>query len=86
MAIETERTQWPPGCPGKERQLRLRRTIRLFRIIALLQEDYYRTPAELCKELEISRRTLQRDIALLRRYGVDIQGHPGRYRLVGPRW
>jgi len=72
--------------PGEERHLRLLHTIRLFRIIALLQEHYYRTPAELCKELGISRRTLQRDIALLRRYGVDIEGSPGQYRLVGPRW
>jgi len=71
---------------GKERQLRYHHWVRLLRIVGLLQSRYYRTPAELCVELEVSRRTLQRDIALLRRYGVDIEGAPGLYRLAKPRW
>lgn len=71
---------------GKDRQLKYHHWVRLLRIIALLQLRYFQAPETLCKELEVSRRTLQRDIALLRTHGVKISGAPGRYGLIGPRW
>ncbi len=71
---------------GEYRQLRYHHWVRLLRIVSLLQKDYVYTPAKLCEELQVSLRTLQRDIALLRSLGVKVSSGPGRYWMRGPRW
>ncbi len=60
----------------------MRRADRLFQIVQLLRRDRISTAAKLAAELEISERTLYRDIADLMASGVPIEGEAGvGYRL-----
>ena len=55
----------------------MRRADRLFRIVQLLRSGRLQTGAQLAAKLEISLRTLYRDIADLQASGVLIEGEPG---------
>lgn len=55
----------------------MRRADRLFQIVQLLRRDRISTAARLAKELEISERTLYRDIADLMASGVPIESEAG---------
>ncbi|MBS1815180.1 MAG: YafY family transcriptional regulator [Acidobacteria bacterium] len=55
----------------------MRRADRLFRIVQLLRSGRFATGAQLAAKLEISVRTLYRDIADLQASGVLIEGEPG---------
>lgn len=60
----------------------MRRADRLFQIVQLLRRDHISTAARLARELEISERTLYRDIADLMASGVPIESEAGvGYRL-----
>ncbi|MFE0690054.1 helix-turn-helix transcriptional regulator [Streptomyces xiamenensis] len=62
------------------------RAARLMRVVLLLQSRRTMTAAELAAELEVSERTVQRDIASLSEAGVPVyadRGRSGGYRLVG---
>ena len=60
----------------------MRRADRLFQIVRLLQDRRFLTGAELAEALEVSVRTVYRDIAALQASGVPIEGAPGvGYRL-----
>ena len=60
----------------------MRRADRLFQIVQLLRRDRISTAAKLAAELEISERTLYRDIADLMASGVPIESEAGvGYRL-----
>jgi predicted DNA-binding transcriptional regulator YafY len=61
---------------------RMRRADRLFQLVQLLRMRRFRTAAELAEELEISSRTVYRDVSDLIGSGVPIEGEPGvGYRL-----
>ncbi len=61
----------------------MRRADRLFRIIGLLRSDRAVTACELAEELEVSRRTIYRDMQDLSLSGVPIQSEAGvGYRLL----
>ncbi|MBP1771463.1 MAG: DNA-binding protein [Holophagaceae bacterium] len=55
----------------------MRRADRLFQIVQLLRRDRISTAAKLARELEISERTLYRDIAHLMASGVPIESEAG---------
>lgn len=55
----------------------MRRADRLFRIVQLLRSGRMTTGAQLAAKLEVSTRTLYRDIADLQASGVLIEGEPG---------
>ncbi|MET2716732.1 YafY family protein [Streptomyces harbinensis] len=62
------------------------RAARLMRVVLLLQNRRSMTAAELAAELEVSERTVQRDIASLSEAGVPVyadRGRSGGYRLIG---
>jgi predicted DNA-binding transcriptional regulator YafY len=60
----------------------MRRADRLFQIVQLLRRDHISTAARLAAELEVSERTLYRDIADLMASGVPIESEAGvGYRL-----
>lgn len=60
----------------------MRRADRLFQIVQLLRRDHISTAARLASELEVSERTLYRDIADLMASGVPIESEAGvGYRL-----
>ncbi|MFB4196786.1 helix-turn-helix transcriptional regulator [Streptomyces carpaticus] len=62
------------------------RAARLMRVVLLLQTRRSMTAAELAAELEVSERTVQRDIASLSEAGVPVyadRGRSGGYRLIG---
>lgn len=60
----------------------MRRADRLFQIVQLLRRDHITTAARLAVELEISERTLYRDVADLMASGVPIESEAGvGYRL-----
>src|SRR5512138_1707870 len=60
----------------------MRRADRLFRLVGLLQRRRTTTAASLAERLEVSERTVYRDIADLAASGVPIQGEAGvGYRL-----
>lgn len=58
---------------------------RLLKIIALLLPRNYCRHKELAKELGVSTRTLQRDIASLRERGINILQKRGGYRCPSKR-
>ena len=61
----------------------MRRADRLFHLVQLLRLRRFRTAAELAAELEVSQRTVYRDVADLIGTGVPIEGEPGvGYRLL----
>jgi len=61
----------------------LRRADRLFRLVQLLRVRGFRTAATLAQELEVSARTVYRDVADLIASGVPIDGEAGvGYRLL----
>ncbi len=61
----------------------MRRADRLFQIVGLLSHDRVITAHELAEELEVSRRTIYRDIRDLSLSGVPIEGEAGvGYRLL----
>ncbi|MCL4242756.1 MAG: HTH domain-containing protein, partial [Dehalococcoidia bacterium] len=55
----------------------MRRADRLFQIIQLLRRRHVLTAATMAEELEVSERTVYRDIADLVRSGVPIAGEAG---------
>jgi predicted DNA-binding transcriptional regulator YafY len=55
----------------------MRRADRLFRIVSLLRSGRLLTGAQLAERLQISARTLYRDVADLQRTGTPIQGEAG---------
>lgn len=60
----------------------MRRADRLFQIVQLLRVRRFATAADLADELEVSVRTIYRDIAALSRSGVPVEGEAGvGYRL-----
>ena len=60
----------------------MRRADRLFRIIQLLRRKRVATAAWLAQELEVSERTVYRDLSDLTASGTPIDGEPGvGYRL-----
>lgn len=59
---------------------------RLLRLIALLQRGHYVSTDRLCEELQVSERTIQRDIRALRSRGVEIDSTWHKYRLVRSAW
>jgi predicted DNA-binding transcriptional regulator YafY len=60
----------------------MRRADRLFQLVQLLRSRRLRTAADLAAELEVSSRTVYRDVADLVGNGVPIEGEPGvGYRL-----
>ena len=62
----------------------MRRADRLFRIVQLLRGRQLSTAAWLAEKLEVSARTVYRDVADLQAQGVPIDGEAGvGYRLVG---
>lgn len=61
---------------------RMRRADRLFQIVQILQHRRLTTAAQLAERLEVSERTVYRDVADLGRSGVPIEGEAGvGYRL-----
>ncbi len=61
----------------------MRRADRLFRLIQLLRHDRVTTARDLAMELEVSERTIYRDVQDLSLSGVPIQGEAGvGYRLM----
>jgi predicted DNA-binding transcriptional regulator YafY len=60
----------------------MRRADRLFRLVQILRRDRISTAFRLAAEMEVSKRTLYRDIADLMASGVPIESEPGvGYRL-----
>ncbi|MCX2967711.1 MULTISPECIES: helix-turn-helix transcriptional regulator [Streptomyces] len=62
------------------------RAARLIRLVLLLQNRRTMTAAELAAELEVSERTVVRDVAALGEAGVPVyaeRGRAGGYRLIG---
>jgi predicted DNA-binding transcriptional regulator YafY len=55
----------------------MRRADRLFRIVQLLRSGRFLSGAQLAKRLEVSLRTIYRDIADLQSSGVTIEGAAG---------
>lgn len=55
----------------------MRRADRLFQLVQILRRDRFSTAARLAEELEVSERTIYRDIQDLIRSGVPIQGEAG---------
>src|ERR1700753_4139055 len=55
----------------------MRRADRLFRIVSLLRSGRLLTGAQLAERLQVSQRTLYRDVADLQRTGTPIEGEPG---------
>jgi predicted DNA-binding transcriptional regulator YafY len=55
----------------------MRRADRLFRIVSLLRSGRMLTGAQLAERLQISQRTLYRDVSDLQRTGTPIEGAPG---------
>ncbi len=64
----------------------MRRADRLFQIVQLLRRDRITTAAKLAAELEVSERTLYRDIADLMASGVPIEGEAGVGYRLPPRF
>jgi len=62
----------------------MRRADRLFTIVQLLRGGRFVTARRLAERLEISERTIYRDVDELTLCGVPIEGEPGR-RLSAPR-
>jgi predicted DNA-binding transcriptional regulator YafY len=54
------------------------RTERIDSLISYLRARHYTTMGELADELGVSLRTVRRDVAALRRRGIDIEGERGR--------
>ena len=62
----------------------MRRANRLFQLVQILRRDRYTTASKLGEELEVSERTIYRDIQELVRSGIPIQGEAGvGYRIPG---
>ena len=55
----------------------MRRADRLFQVISLLRRNRLMTAAAMARELEVSERTVYRDVADLVRSGVPIEGEAG---------
>src|SRR6185436_14644694 len=61
----------------RARQKRMRRADRLFQIVQLLRARHLMTAAGLARELEVSTRTVYRDVEDLIMSGVPIEGEAG---------
>ena len=55
----------------------MRRADRLFQLVQILRRDRFSTAARLAEELQVSERTIYRDIQDLARCGVPVQGEAG---------
>lgn len=55
----------------------MRRADRLFRIVSILKQGKLVTARTLSQELEVSERTIYRDVAVLMESGVRVAGEPG---------
>ena len=56
---------------------RMRRADRLFQIVQIVRREEFVTAAEIAEELEVSLRTVYRDVADLQQSGVPIEGEAG---------
>jgi len=66
--------------PGGSRQIRPVRLVRLLRVLELLEDDSRTDPESMHAALGISRRTLFRDLAMLRSAGLSFAFHRGEQR------
>lgn len=64
----------------------MRRADRLFQLVQILRRDRFSTAARLARELEVSERTVYRDIQDLARNGVPIEGEAGVGYRIGSRF
>jgi predicted DNA-binding transcriptional regulator YafY len=76
--LRTYHAGWSP----KTRQTFMRRADRLFQIVQIIRGRRLTTAAQLAQRLEVSERTVYRDVADLQHQGVPIEGEAGvGYRL-----
>jgi predicted DNA-binding transcriptional regulator YafY len=75
---ETTPPHEPIGAGGRPADLVSARVLRLIRLIHLVQGGHARTVRQLARQLNVSRRTVFRDVRTLENAGVPIARRPGR--------